>query len=162
MRKVTVLLVFGLLLALSTSAVASERAVTGEAELKSTPYATKNYGPGVVHGEAHLVTSGKGEKTKVVVKVEGLKPGTTHVGHIHYGDAAAPCTKLQPGAIIQDLEPLVANKDGVAVSKTTFSGSMAGLKDCEWWVAVHEGSENTSPQSPAVAIGPVRFEDEED
>lgn len=155
-----VLVVLGLLVVPAT-ALASQ-AVVGEADLNSTPFANSTYGPGVVDGEARLVTDGKGEETRIVTKVEGLKPGTTHVGHIHFGDATEPCARLQPGAIIHNLEPLVANKNGVAVSKTVVADSMAGLADCEWWVAVHEGPENTSPQSPAIAIGPVLIEDEDE
>lgn len=160
MKRIAVLVVLGLL-ALPAAALASQ-AVVGEADLNSTPFANSTYGPGVVHGEARLVTDGKGERTRIVAKVEGLKPGTTHVGHIHFGDAADPCARLQPGAIIHNLEPLVANNNGVAVSKTVVADSMAGLADCEWWVAVHEGPENTNPQSPAIAIGPVFIEDEDE
>lgn len=160
MKRIAVLVVFGLLAMPAT--VWASQAVVGEADLRSTPAANSIYGPGVVGGEAHLVTDGKGEKTRIVTRVEGLRPGTTHVGHIHFGDAADPCARLQPGAIIHNLEPLVANKNGVAVSKTVVADSMAGLADCEWWVAVHEGPENTSPQSPAIAIGPVLIEDEDE
>lgn len=100
-----------------------------------------------------------GEETRIVVKVKGLRPGTVHVGHIHFADPSNPCGRLQPGAIVHDLQPLVVNKGGVAVSKTEVAYSVSGLADCEWWVAVHEGPENTAPQSPAVAIGPVLLED---
>lgn len=31
--------------------------------------------------------------------------------------------------------------------------------DCDWWVAVHEGPANATPQTPAIAVGPVRFVD---
>lgn len=143
------LLVFGLALPLTT--IAHGRAVVGTAALRSTPAANAIYGPGVIHGKAHLVTNGKGTTTKIVVKVEGLKPGTTHAGHIHFGD----CDGLTPGTIIHDLEPLVANAAGVATSKTVVADSLADLKDCEWWVAVHEGPVNTDPQTPAIAVGPV-------
>lgn len=160
MKRMAVLVVLGLLAVPAT--VWASQAVVGEADLRSTPAANSIYGPGVVDGEAHLVTDGKGEETKIVTKVEGLRPDTTHVGHIHFGDATDPCARLQPGAIIHNLEPLVANKDGVAVSKTVVADSMSGLADCEWWVAVHEGPENTNPQSPAVAIGPVFMEDEDE
>lgn len=159
MKRMLVVVVLGLL-ALPAVALAS-KAVVGEARLTPTPFADSAYGPGVVSGEARLVTDGKGEKTRIVTKVEGLKPGTTHVGHIHFGDAADPCARLQPGAIIHGLEPLVVKGNGVAVSKTVVNDSMAGLADCEWWVAVHEGDKDTDPQSPAVAIGPVIIEDED-
>lgn len=157
-KRTVALMVLGLIAALPATALASQ-AVIGEADLNSTPFANSTYGPGVVHGEARLVTDGKGQKTRIVVKVEGLRPGTAHVGHIHFADSSNPCGRLQPGAIVHNLQPFVANKDGVAVSKTEVADSMSGLADCEWWVAVHEGPENTDPQSPAIAIGPVLLED---
>ena len=126
-------------------------AIVGESNLNPTPFANTTYGSGVIDGAAHLRTNAQGTVTKVVVHVEGLIPGTTHVGHIHLGD----CTSLFPGTIIHSLVPLVADATGTAVSKTEFADSMDGLRDCEWWVAVHEGATDTDPQSPAIAIGPV-------
>lgn len=126
-------------------------AIVGESNLNPTPFANTTYGSGVIDGKAHLRTNAQGTVTKVVVHVEGLIPGTTHVGHIHLGD----CTRLFPGTIIHSLVPLVADATGTAVSKTEFADSMAGLRDCEWWVAVHEGATDTDPQSPAIAVGPV-------
>ena len=152
MKRFTLLMVA--LLALPGTALARE-ALTGKAELQSTPPANAIYGPGVVEGKAHLITDTSSGQTSIVTRVEGLKPGTQHAGHIHFGD----CSRLFPGAIIHDLEPLVADKHGRAVSRTVVDDSLAGLKDGEWWVAVHEGPVNATPQSPAIAVGPVIVHD---
>ena len=134
-----------------------DAAIIGESNLNPTPFANTTYGSGVIDGKAHLRTNAQGTVTKVVVHVEGLIPGTTHVGHIHLGD----CTRLFPGTIIHNLEPLVADAAGMAVSKTKVVDTLAGLRNCEWWVAVHEGAENTDPQSPAIAVGPVLIKDKD-
>ena len=145
-------------LAVPALALAGEARV-GSATLRSTPFATTTYGPDVVSGHARLVTNAGTGTTSVVLRVEGLRPGTTHIAHIHFGDAAEPCARLQPGAIIEDLGPLTANARGIAVDRTVIDSSTAGIAECEWWVAVHEGPANASPQTPAIAIGPVRFEE---
>ncbi|MHB8745479.1 MAG: hypothetical protein ACYC7I_02980 [Gammaproteobacteria bacterium] len=139
-------------------ATAYGAAVTAEADLRSTPFANTTYGPGVIEGKAHLVTDTRRTITKIVVHMEGLIPGSTHVGHIHTGT----CAHLNPGLIVHNLEPLVANGAGVAISKTEVTDTMAGLKDCDWWVAVHESAQNTTPQSPAIAVGPVLINDREE
>ena len=123
----------------------------GSAILGGTPFALKNYGPNVVKGRATLVSSDKKDSAVVIVKITGLKPGTTHIGHIHGGTCAA----LTPGAIFHNLQPVVADESGKGTSKTRISRGLEGLADCEWWVAFHEGAENTTPQSPALAVGPV-------
>ncbi len=137
--------------------VLAGEARVGSATLRSTPFATTTYGPGVVSGQATLVTNAGTGTTSVTVRVEGLRPGTTHIAHIHFGDAAEPCARLQPGAIIEDLGPLTANARGIAVDRSVIESSSAEIVDCEWWVAVHEGPANASPQTPAIAIGAVRF-----
>ena len=124
------------------------------ATLRSTPPADKLYGPGVVSGMAELEE--EDGRLKIEAEVRGLKPGTAHIGHIHLGD----CTSLSPGLIIYDLTPVKIGKDGegrsVTVINDTAKASLAMVKDCQWWVAFHEGPANTSPtQTPAVAIGPV-------
>jgi len=128
----------------------------GNATLSSTPFANAAYGLGVVSGQARLSNAGRAT-TSVVVGVAGLQPGTTHIGHIHFGDAADPCARLQPGAIIEDLGPFVANAHGTAVARTVIETPTVGVDDCEWWVAIHEGPENATPQTPAIAIGALRF-----
>lgn len=138
-------------------ALAHRSGVAAEATLRPTPFANDRYGPGVISGSARLVTDGRG-RTRVVARLEGLEAGTRHAGHIHFGD----CQRLQPGAIIQDLEPFVADERGRAVSRTLFEGSMTGLEDGDWWLAVHEGAVNTTPQSPAIAIGAVLIRDGRD
>ena len=137
------------------SAVLAGEARVGDATLRSTPFATTNYGPGVVSGKATLVSNVGNGTTSIVVRVEGLRPGTTHIAHLHLGNCAA----LQPGLIIHGLGPLVANARGIAVDRTVIDGSTVGLADCDWWVAVHEGPANATPQTPAIAVGPVRFVD---
>lgn len=129
------------------------------ATLRATPIGTTLYGPGMISGRATLTTNAGTDTTSVVVRVEGLQPGTSHIGHIHYGDDTEPCTRLQPGAIIADLGPLTANARGTAVARTVIDIPSAGVADCAWWVAVHEGPENVSPQTPAIAIGSVDFVD---
>ncbi len=145
------------LLALPSLLLAADARV-GSATLTSTPFANGAYGPGVVGGQATLTTDAGTGTTSVMVRVEGLRPGTTHIGHVHFGDASEPCARLQPGAIIEDLGPFMANAHGVAVGRTVIDTPTAGVADCAWWVAVHEGAENASPQTPAIAIGPVQFE----
>lgn len=149
-------LLLAAVLALPALALAGEARV-GSATLRSTPFATTTYGPGVVSGQARLVTNAGTGTTSVMLRVEGLRPGTTHIAHIHFGDAAEPCARLQPGAIIEDLGPLTANARGIAVDRSVIESSAADIADCELWVAVHEGPANASPQTPAIAIGAVRF-----
>lgn len=149
-------LLLAAMLAVPALTLAGEARV-GSATLRSTPFATSQSGPGVISGAATLTTDAGTGTTSVMVRVEGLQPGTTHIGHIHFGDATEPCARLQPGAIIEDLGPLTANAHGVAVARTVIDTPTADVADCEWWVAVHEGPENADPQTPAVAIGPVDF-----
>lgn len=118
--------------------------------LGSSPFAHQNYGANVVRGEARLAPAGR-NSTQVLVTINGLKPGTTHIGHIHGGT----CAQLFQGTILHNLEPIVINASGRGTSKTEIPATLEGFKDCEWWVAVHEGPANASPQTPAVAIGPV-------
>lgn len=154
MRRVAALAMLSVVLILPSAALAGEARV-GSTTLRSTPFATSNYGPGVISGRATLISDAGTGTTSVVVRVEGLQPGTTHIAHLHRGTCAA----LQPGLIIHDLGPLVANVRGIAVDRTVIEGSTVGLADCDWWVAVHEGPANAMPQTPAIAIGPVRFVD---
>lgn len=123
------------------------------ANLGSTPFATNNYGPGVVSGKAELEE--ENGRLRIQAEVNGLKPGTSHIGHIHFGD----CASLTPGKIIFDLEPVKVGQNGegrsVTVINDTSGASLAAVKDCDWWVAFHEGPANSDPQSPAVAVGPV-------
>ena len=137
-------------LALSATATMAE-GVTARAILGATPFAHTNYGTNVVKGRAELVTDGRGTTSKVVAKLSGLKPGTAHIGHIHGGN----CTRLFPGTIFHNLQPIVADSAGNGTSKTEILEGMQGLADCEWWVAFHEGAENATPQTPAIAVGPV-------
>lgn len=130
-------------------------AIVAESDLRSTPFANATYGPGVVQGRAHLVTDAKSGTTKVVAHLEGLTPGTGHIGHIHNGD----CERLFPGVILHDLEPIVINAAGVGASKTVIPEGMGAIQDCEWWVAFHEGPANADPQTPAIAVGPVLIRD---
>lgn len=150
-------LLFLALLVVPTAAYAGQ-ALRGTTNLRSSPAADRIYGPGVIGGKAHLVTTGGGVQTSIVTHVDGLKPGTKHAGHIHFGD----CSRLFPGEIVYDLEPLTANAEGRAVSRTVVDDSLADLRDGQWWVAVHEGPENATPQTPAIAIGPVIVRDKND
>ena len=153
-RRVLAITAFAVLVAVPSTALAGGARV-GSANLHSTPFASATYGPGVVSGTAVLVGNAGTGTTSVVVRVEGLRPGSTHIAHIHLGN----CTALQPGLIIADLGPLVANADGIAVDRTVIAVSTAAIADCGWWIAVHEGPTNASPQTPAIAVGPVRFVD---
>ena len=147
---------FALALPLVPTAAHADRAVTAEARLGSTPAAVKIYGGKTVTGSSRLVQDGTRTRTTIMTHVQGLRPGTTHVGHIHLGN----CSRLFPTGIVYDLEPLVANAAGRAVSRTVLpEAELTGLADGEWWVAVHEGPENTRPQSPAISVGPVLLAD---
>ena len=119
--------------------------------LGASPFANANYGKNAVRGSAVLIPQEQGMSTKVVLKIRGLKPGTIHIGHIHGGN----CPQLFVGTILHNLEPVVVNASGEGSSRTVIAASIQGLVDCSWWVAIHEGPENTAPQSPAVAVGPV-------
>lgn len=44
-----------------------------------------------------------------------------------------------------------------AMARMVIDTATAGVAGCEWWVGVHQGPANTSPQTPAVATGPVTF-----
>ena len=147
----TTSLLSALLAVPATAALAAETSAL--AILGSSPFAHQNYGTNVVRGRAELASEG-GEtaaRTKVVVRLTGLKPGTAHIGHIHGGTCAA----LAPGTIFHNLEPVVANSSGEGTSKTEIPQGLQGFADCSWWVAFHEGAANASPQTPAIAVGPV-------
>lgn len=135
-----------------------EQEAEGQAALRATPFADATYGSGVVKGQAELEE--EDGRLKIKAQVQGLNPGTTHIGHIHLGDCAA----LSPGAIIYDLKPVTIDKNGkggsVTVIKDTTPASLTDVQDCEWWVAFHEGPANASPQTKAVAIGPVLLEED--
>lgn len=143
-------------LAIPAGAAFAEDGVAS-AILGGTPFAITNYGKNVVKGHATLVSDGRGTSTQVIVKLSGLKPGTAHIGHIHGGSCAA----LTPGAIFHNLTPVVGDGSGKGTSKTQIPKGIQGLADCEWWVAFHEGAENASPQTPALAVGPVIIKGQE-
>lgn len=124
-----------------------------KATLGGTPFAITNYGTNVVKGRAELISDNRSANSKVMVKLSGLKPGTTHIGHIHGGS----CVQLFPGTIFHNLEPITADNAGNGASKTDIPRDLLGLADCEWWVAFHEGAANATPQTPAIAVGPVIF-----
>lgn len=129
----------------------------GQATLRSTPFADTTYGAGLVGGEAELKE--EGGRLEVKAEVEGLQPGTRHIGHIHRGG----CERLSPGEIIHNLVPITIDEDGEGESVTVVAATTASLRDvqdCEWWVAFHEDAENSTPQSPAVAVGPVMIEED--
>lgn len=128
-----------------------EGAGIARAILGSSPFAHLNYGVNVVKGRAELTPRNNGADTQVVASLQGLKPGSAHIGHIHGGT----CVALQPGTILHNLAPIVANSEGRGKSKTIIPESLDGLIDCEWWVAFHESAVNSTPQSPAIAVGPV-------
>ena len=141
-------------LAASTTTAVFADDVVANAILGGTPFAITTYGTNVVKGRATLVSDGDAGNSTVIVNLRGLKPGTTHIGHIHGGNCAA----LARGTIFHNLQPVVMNKYGKGTSKTVIPQGMQGLADCEWWVAYHEGAENPvppEPQTPAVAVGPV-------
>lgn len=135
----------------AASALADDGAAL--AVLRSSPYAHQNYGTNVVRGRAELASEGAaaGARTKVVVRLSGLRPGTAHIGHIHAGS----CVALAPGTILHNLEVVVANNAGEGTSRTEIAQSLQGFADCSWWVAFHEGAANAAPQTPAIAVGAV-------
>ena len=135
---------------------ASKTETEATATLRSTPFANTTYGQGVVSGKAELEE--EDGRLKIEAEVQGLTPDTVHIGHIHLGN----CASLSPGLIIYDLKPVKIDKDGegrsVTVINDTAEASLAKVKDCQWWVAFHEAPANSTPQSPAVAVGPVLLE----
>ena len=149
MKKLFAAIIFGSILTLLASQVRAEN-TDAFAILGSTPFAQKNYGANVVKGRAELHALSR-SSTVVVVRVTGLKPGSIHATHIHRGT----CLQLSPGEITNDLSPVVANERGVGFSKTAIPSSLADLGDCSWWIAVHEGPANATPQTPAIAVAPV-------
>ena len=120
--------------------------------LRATPFAHKAYGINVVKGRAELISDERrgAQRTKVVVKLSGLKPGRKHVGRIHGGT----CSNVTPAITVYKLEPVIADQSGEGISKTQVPEGLPGVADCEWWITVHEGSEPNSPKSP-IALGPV-------
>ena len=162
MRSAVAVAVAATLATLAPSTASAHDDATGKSEteatatLRSTPFANTNYGQGVVSGMAELEE--EDGRLKIEARVRGLKPGTAHIGHIHFGD----CTRLFPGEIIFDLKPVKIGKDGegrsVTVINDTAKASLAKVDNCRWWVAFHEASANSTPQSPAVAVGPVLLE----
>lgn len=155
MKSARSLLTASLLCALWVVPAASALADDGAAlaVLRSSPYAHQNYGTNVVRGRAELASEGGAgaARTKVVVRLSGLKPGTAHIGHIHGGS----CVALTAGVILHNLEAVVANNAGEGTSKTEIPQGLQGFADCSWWVAFHEGAENAAPQTPAIAVGAV-------
>lgn len=122
--------------------------------LGSTPFAHKAYGINVIKGRAELISNSQraANKTNVIVKLTGLKPGRKHVGRIHGGT----CSTLTTALMVYKLEPLVADAAGEGTSKTQVAEGLPGVADCEWWIAFHEGADPKSPKS-AIAVGPVLF-----
>ena len=155
MKSARSLLTASLLCALwvvpAASALADEGAAL--AVLRSSPYVRQNYGTNVVRGRAELASEGgaAAARTKAVVRLSVLKPGTAHIGHIHGGT----CVALAPGTILHNLESVVANNAGEGTSKTEIAQGLQGFADCSWGVAFHEGAENAVPQTPAIAVGAV-------
>lgn len=141
----------GALLAISATCALADETVAAHALLGGSPFAVANYGINAVKGTAVLASSDDGKSTNVIVKISGLKPGSKHIGHIHGGT----CPQLAVGTILHNLTPVTIDSSGAGTSKTKIPADMHGLNDCGWWIAVHEGPENTSPQSPAVAVGAV-------
>lgn len=129
-------------------AVANEE-TSAFAILGSTPFAHQNYGPNVVRGYAKLATTAQGI-TQVVVTIHGLKPGRIHSGDIHGGT----CAQIMSGTFLYDLKPIVIDSSGKGSSKTDIPAVLTGFKDCEWWLAIHEGPENSVP-TPGIAVGAV-------
>jgi Cu/Zn superoxide dismutase len=129
--------------------------MTGKATatLGATPFADATYGAGAVSGKAKLEQ--KDGQLIVKAEVRGLKPGTSHVGHLHFGD----CTSLIPGEVVYHLTAVKVGQDGQGRSVTVIPdatrANLAAVQDCDLWVAFHEGPANTSPPSPAAAVGPV-------
>ena len=123
------------------------------ATLGSTPFADATYGAGVVRGKAKLEQ--KDGQLTVKAEVQGLKPGTSHVGHLHFGN----CASLIPGEVVYHLAPVKVGQDGQGRSVTVIADptrtNLAAVQDCDLWVAFHEGPTKTSPPSPAAAVGPV-------
>ena len=147
----TTSLLSALLAVPATAALAAETSAL--AILGSSPFAHQNYGTNVVRGRAELVSEGgaAAARTKVVVRLSGLKPGTAHIGHIHGGT----CVALATGTILHNLEAVVANNAGEGTSNTEIAQGLQGFADCSWWVAFHEGAQNAIPQTPAIAVGAV-------
>ena len=143
--------VLGLLSAISMACAVADDGIRAHAILGSSPFAHANYGNNVVRGSATLSSEEHGTSTKVTLKMRGLRPGTAHIGHIHGGN----CPQLFVGTILHNLEPVIADASGEGKSQTEIPASIQGLVDCSWWIAVHEGPENTAPQTPALAVGPV-------
>ncbi|MEP7194397.1 MAG: hypothetical protein ABI903_16245 [Actinomycetota bacterium] len=129
--------------------------LTGKATatLGATPFADATYGPGVVSGKAKLEQ--KDGQLTVQAEVQGLKPGTSHVGHLHFGN----CTSLIPGEVVYHLTAVKIGQDGQGHSVTVIPdatrANLTAVQDCDLWVAFHEGPTNTNPPSPAAAVGPV-------
>lgn len=120
--------------------------------LGATPFAHKAYGINVIKGRAELISEGvRQAKTKVVVRLSGLKPGRKHVGRIHDGGT---CSTLTTALMSYKLEPVIADARGQGVSSTQIAEGLPGVADCEWWVAIHEGSDLAAPKS-VIAVGPV-------
>lgn len=140
-------------LAPSTSWATDDVSAKAAATLGPTPFANSTYGPGAVSGRAKLEE--QDGRLSIRARMEGLKPGTAHIGHIHFGD----CTRLFPGEIVFELKPVMIGRNGsgssVSVIDDATGASLAAVQDCRWWIAFHEGPASSSPQSPAVAIGPV-------
>lgn len=150
--------IVAMLSVVSTAPALADEGTQARAILGSTPFAHANYGNNVVRGRATLTPREDGLGTKVTLKVRGLNPGTAHIGHIHGGN----CPQLFPGTILYNLEPVVADASGEGSSRTDIPATLTGLVDCSWWVAVHEGPENTSPQTPALVVGPVLTQEARD
>lgn len=120
--------------------------------LGATPFAHKAYGINVIKGRAELISEGMRQaKTKVVIRLSGLKPGRKHVGRIHDGGT---CSTLTTALMSYKLEPVIADARGQGVSSTQVAEGLRGVADCEWWIAIHEGSDLAAPKS-AIAVGPV-------
>lgn len=138
-RKVTTLVVFGVLAALllaacggdnttttSSTPTSSTSTMTGNATLKHVP-----------NGTATLSWDPSKHTLTVKITLTGLAPTSPsmHPSHIHTGS----CGKQQPNNVLYPLTTLAADAHGNASATTIINNVTKGIPATGWYVNVHNG-----------------------
>jgi hypothetical protein len=81
------------------------------------------------------IVKGVGSFT-VMINLTGLKPGSSHVSHVHAGQCA------QPGGIAYALQQVIADSSGSASTTSTVLTTYL-IPTSGWYVNVHHGPDFT-------------------
>ena len=92
------------------------------------------------------VYKGTGSFT-VSIQLKGLKPGSSHVSHVHIGSCA------KQGNVAYALLQVVADSSGNSTATSTV-GEYYSMPATGWYVTVHSGPDFSEPEyAPSVSCG---------